>query len=229
MCGRFTLTIDPNTLEEMLEDTFEDLVYTQPLPKAAYNIAPSENLSVIIYDNANQTYRFGYLKWGFEPEFSKTKKAYQIINARLESIDQKPFFKEAFTKRRCLILADGFYEWQKTPQGKQPMYVKSKKHKLMAFAGIYTLSKKTQSSGAIITAEATAHFERIHDRMPLMIGREDFKTWLLCETDKDLKDWAKHRRIETIDYYPVSKAVNNPKNKESTLIEPIDEKNRPLL
>ncbi len=223
MCGRFTLTIDPRELEKVLNATFEHLTYTEDLPKPQYNIAPSENLLAIIYDHKQQQFRLGKLKWGFEPFYSKPAKRYQIINARVESIDQKPAFKDAFKQQRCLILADGFYEWQTKDKDKTPYYTTFKSQQIFAFAGIYSLKDNLNPSGAIMTMAAPSAFEKLHQRMPLMLKVEDFKTWLRLEDqDEHLKDWLKTHSLKDPVFYPVSKAVNSPKNKNPELIQPLN-------
>lgn len=221
MCGRFTLTLDPKALKNLLDASFDDLMYTETLPEPQYNIAPSEKLLAIIYDQKADQYRLGKLKWGFEPFFAEGKKSYQIINARLETIAEKPAFKTAFKKQRCLVLADGFFEWQRQAQDKTPYYVKPQATPLFAFAGIYSLQNESSPSVAIITSEAKADFKTVHDRMPLMLDINAIEPWFKQTHKRDnLKDWLTKHMLTDLLYHPISKAVNNPSHNDPTLIQP---------
>jgi len=176
MCGRFTLTLDPDEVQ-----TAFNLSEPPPADLAPrYNIAPSQAVAVI----ANGTSRkLEFFKWGLIPSWAKDPKiGNRLINARAETLAEKPSFRAALKKRRCLILADGFYEWKKEAKTKTPMYLQLKGGEPFAFAGLWETWKSPDDelikSCTIITTGPNALVEKIHDRMPVILPVKAYDLWL---------------------------------------------------
>lgn len=226
MCGRFTLTI---ALEELLRivktryDIF-DLDMSQYAPR--YNIAPSQEVWAIIHDGTK--YRLGTLKWGLVPPYAEDVKiGYSLINAKAETLMYKPSFKQSLEKRRCIILADGFYEWKKTDNGKLPYRFVVRDESLIAFAGLW--STFTQKDGsklhtcAIITTKANNVMAPVHERMPVILDEKEQQIWLK-NGKKDIKSLTSillPYQAEKMERYAVSKTVNNPFIDDVSMINPI--------
>ena len=179
MCGRYSLYADYRTLLDRFgieESSIEETDYT-----ASYNIAPSQEVLAVVNDGTKN--RLGFLKWGLIPPWAKDAKiGYKMINARAETAAEKPSFRHAFKKKRCIILADSFYEWQRTDEGKIPMLVKLKSGEPFAFAGLWESWKspdgKTVNTCTILTTGANELMGTIHDRMPVVLSKEGEKIWL---------------------------------------------------
>ena len=221
MCGRFTLTETIAKLQLLFEFEYAE---GEVLPR--YNIAPSQNILTVI-GNGNQ--RIGrQMKWGLVPFWAKDEKiGYKMINARAEGIDSKPSFKAPFKSRRCLILADGFYEWMKTDEGKQPYRFIMKDEKPFAFAGIWDTWHKgdnSLTSCTIITTGPNEVTGDVHDRMPVILMESDFEDWLnpRFNDTEYLKSLLEPYPAEKMDKYPVSSKVNSPKNELAELISPLN-------
>ncbi|RSK29423.1 SOS response-associated peptidase [Bacillus sp. HMF5848] len=178
MCGRFTLTV---TLEELLM-RYYDAKSVTPFHTPRYNIAPTEMVTAVIHDG--QTNRIGELRWGLVPSWAKDDKfASKMINARSETITEKPAFKRLVEKKRCIIPASGFYEWRKLESGeKQPYKVTIKEDSVLSLAGLYDSwlapNGQTIHTCTIITTEANRIMAPIHDRMPVILSRESEQLWL---------------------------------------------------
>lgn len=216
MCGRFTLY---SSLRELKKAFALDTVIGEMKP--AYNIAPGEEIFAIIRRDGN---RMGKLHWGLIPSWVKELPgASRLINARIETLAEKPSFQRAFQRRRCVIPADGFYEWK----GKQPWYCVPVSGKLFGFAGLWETWKGKNGtlyhSCAIITAEADEVLREIHDRMPVILKPEAIREWLNPEiTGFDRLDMIlKNGRISRVKTYPVSKLVDAPRNNDSRCIKPL--------
>ncbi len=220
MCGRFTLTDDLLILQEMFEFEYAG-EYT---PR--YNIAPGQPILAV---GSNGKRRKGnMLKWGLIPYWAKDEKiGYKMINARAETIDEKPSFKHAFKKQRCLILADGFYEWKKTDKGKQPYRFIMKDRKPFAFAGLWETWRKGDKpvhSCTIITTEANDIMKDVHHRMPVILPMETHDLWLDPNYDdtRHLKSLLVPYPAEKMEKYPVSTIVNSAKNESPDCIVPLN-------
>lgn len=222
MCGRFTLTADSDAIEQHFD------IKGLRAHKPRYNIAPSQGILTVYQNNANHP-GYAYMKWGFMPNWVGSKFAKTSwINARSETAAEKPVFRQAFAKKRCLIPADGYYEW-KPMEGnrKQPFYCYLKGHKLIALAGIWEDSSDeaglSMESCAILTGTANDKLHAIHDRMPVIIPPEYYHDWLKPQQDKDtLKALLDTRhRIKDWEAYPVSIQVNKPSNDTLNCIESI--------
>lgn len=220
MCGRFTLTDEIIQLQEQFQFEF-DGEYT---PR--YNIAPGQTILAV---GSNGKRRKGnMLKWGLIPYWAKEEKiGYKMINARAESIDEKPSFKHAFRKRRCLILADGFYEWKKTEKEKQPYRFIMKNKKTFAFAGLWETWRKGDKpvhSCTIITTTPNEVTMDVHDRMPVILPVETHDLWLdpTYEDIQHLKSLLVPFPAGEMEKYPVSTLVNSSRVESAEFISPIN-------
>jgi putative SOS response-associated peptidase YedK len=219
MCGRFTLTIDPYHLQEAFPWAVipDDIV-----PR--YNIAPSQPVAVIPNTGDNTLAMY---KWGLIPSWAKDPAiGDRMINARAETLAEKPSFRNAYRRRRCLILADGFYEWKQNPdlKTKQPMYIRLQDHGPFAFAGLWEVWKTPDGadvhSCTIITTQPNSLMESIHNRMPVILPPETYSEWL---TPEDRQPTQLEKLLVPYDpsemvAFPVSKMVNSPDNDSPSLI-----------
>lgn len=167
------------------------------------------------------------LRWGLIPGWSRDKKiGYRMINARGETLAQKPSFRSAFIKRRCLIVADGFYEWSHSGRQKQPFYVQLKTGAVLGFAGLWESWNNPDGgileSCSIITTPANELIQKIHDRMPVILHPEQYETWLHYATPEHyLQQLLLPYPAEEMEMYRVSSEMNSPKNDTLTCILPI--------
>ncbi len=217
MCGRFARI---NTAKEIKEFINLDQIEIQLGP--SYNVAPTQDVAVII-ENGCST--LTAMRWGLIPFWAKDISiGSKLINARGETVDEKPSFKYSFQKRRCLIVANGFYEWQKLGSNKTPYYVHLKDKHLFCFAGIYDNWKSPDgnkiTSCSIITTDAIKSLKTIHPRMPVILPRENFSLWFKNNDTNTLKQLLIPYQEHDLDFYEVSTDVNSPANNYSDLIEP---------
>lgn len=204
MCGRFTLTTDTGKLAE----AFPDVVIPDSLAPR-YNIAPTQSIAVV---RNLLPRKVEFLHWGLIPHWAKDPQiGHKMINARAESLSEKPSFRESFRKRRCLILADGFYEWKKTPSGKVPMYIRLKTGRPFAFAGLWDVWGEIQSC-TIITTTSNELVAEIHDRIPVILSPADYSEWI--DPNEKLSDSLQGLLVpypsEEMTAYRVSVKVNDP-------------------
>lgn len=219
MCGRF---VRKETIEEIAKK-FEIERKACDLPPS-YNIAPTQSVAAIVHkDKARMLVD---LKWGLVPPWSKdTSFASKLINARAETISEKASFKQAFKNRRCLIISNGFYEWQKSETGKQPTFIHLPNQELFVFAGLYEHWKAPEggfvSTCTIITTQASEILSPIHHRMPVILPPEQYDFWL----SKDVQDKVALSALlkaypdEQTAFYPVSDLVNNARNNSPQCLE----------
>jgi putative SOS response-associated peptidase YedK len=217
MCGRFTLTYP---IQEIKEEFDIDNVLSEY--KLSYNIAPSQNIAVVIEGSRIlDNYRWGLVL----PWMLKMKKELMLNNARIENIKEKPTYKHAFTKQRCLIPASGFYEWKLEKGNKIPHYITLKGRKIFAFAGIYSIVEdkgKQIKSCSIITMPSNSFMSKIHNRMPQIIEKKKYDEWINPEIqDKEeiLKLLAPISSSK-MEEFPVDMGVNNPRNNSPECILP---------
>jgi len=222
MCGRFTLTTDLDHLEERFAFRATNLSFA---PR--YNIAPSQGVLAVINDEGEN--RAGFLRWGLIPSWAKDEAiGDRMINARAETVAEKPSFRRALQKRRCLILADGFYEWQKEGKRKVPMYVTLKSHIPFAFAGLWETWKPPTGepihSCTIITTTPNSLMAPIHDRMPVLLPRKVEALWLdrAVEDPQKLLPLLTSYSAKEMEAYAVSALVNSPRNDIPACIEPAE-------
>ncbi len=213
MCGRFTL--DPTT---KFYERFEISNRLDELT-SRYNIAPGQLVPVITKNSPN---RVEMMKWGLIPHWAKEAKiGYKMINARAETLAEKPTFRNLIKNQRCLIPASGFYEWKKTEKGKIPYYIHEKKEPLFAFAGLYDFWKSPEGaeikSFTIITTSPNEVMKNIHDRMPVILKRADEEKWLIAQPEEALKFLIPSKL--PLEAYTVSARVNTPKFNDKGLIQ----------
>src|SRR3954465_13778582 len=179
MCGRFTLT---TSIDEIIDRFDIQSFLNEELYAPSYNIAPSQLVLAVINDGSSN--RMGFLKWGLVPPWANdTSIGNKMINARAETISEKPSFRNAFNKKRCLVIADSFFEWKRhEDKSKTPMRIKLKSDDLFAMAGIWESWKspegKTLYTCSVITTEPNELMKDIHDRMPVILKPDDEKIWL---------------------------------------------------
>jgi len=215
MCGGYTVTKSIDKLEKRFNAKFKGASFG---PR--YNARPSQNLPIILNTDKGNII---LAHWGLKPHWEKEKGAKEIINARAESYG-KPTFQKAFLERRCLVPADGFYEWVKTPKGKQPFYFKLKSWELFAFAGIYDADKEKEGMFrySIITTEPNKMISLVHDRMPVILNPKNELSWLDKELpiEEILKILVPYPD-STMTFDPVSKKVSSPLFDSEDLVMPI--------
>ena len=223
MCGRFTLTISQEELHEYLDVTFDYPMNSESLNVPRYNIAPSQKIIVIIYDGSQ--YRVGHLTWGYLPDFAEdVNSRYKMINVRSDSLQTKPFLKGALESKRCLIIADGFYEWQTIKKEKAPQRITLKNQIVFTMAGIWNAYKDQENqvhyTCAIVTTAANDQMKKIHERMPVILDDDEQKYWLEGSA-LDFLPLLKKEITQTLTINPVSKHVNSVKNDDKKCIEVI--------
>ena len=175
MCGRYSLIADLGELARRFEFDGDWLKF-----ESAYNVAPTQDVLTVVGGDAR---RGGFMRWGLIPHWAKNASiGSRMINARAETVAEKPAFRDALRRRRCLVLADGFYEWQRTGGAKRPMRIIMRSGEPFAFAGLWSLWRDPDGnripSCAIITAAANDLLKPIHDRMPVILPREMEEFWL---------------------------------------------------
>jgi len=226
MCGRFTLTIDP----EQLRQAFPWL-HVPELAKFTprYNISPTQPVAVVPNDGQN---RLDFYNWGLIPSWAKDPTiGSRMINARGETVHEKPSFRNAFKRRRCLILSDGFYEWQKVTgeKTKIPMYIRLASGEPFAFAGLWEWWTPPGGDGSeirsctIITTEPNSLMATIHNRMPAILPPDDYQSWLDPNEKQadELLGLIKPYPAQEMQAYPVSTLVNRPANDSPDCILPV--------
>jgi putative SOS response-associated peptidase YedK len=222
VCGRFGLFVTPEVLEEYFG-------LAEPaglgLP-ARYNITPGRAVAAIREHDGRR--RLDALTWGLVPFWAKdVGVGRRLINARLEGISEKPAFREAWSRRRCLIPASGFYEWGLPKRGrKRPYFIAPAHEPLLALAGLWerwrTPAGDRLETCVIVTIDASPELAAIHDRMPLLVPRGAHATWL--DTRTNLTDVAElARELPALEIRRVGLAVNDPRNDDETLIAPVDD------
>jgi putative SOS response-associated peptidase YedK len=224
MCGRFTLFAEFNDIIERfgIEAAIQEELYNP-----SYNVAPSQSVLSVINDGRKN--RLGYLKWGLIPSWAKDEKiGYKMINARAETLTEKASYRNAYLKRRCLVIADSFYEWKHyEDKTKTPMRIKLKSNELFAMAGLWEQWKSPEGNSifscTVITTTPNELVKNIHDRMPVILRPEDEKVWLdpLTNNTNSLDHLLKPLSDELIEAYEVSSLVNSPKNNSPNLIQRI--------
>ncbi len=221
MCGRYNLITDAQALIDFFE--VANSLDIQP----RYNIAPSQDIVAV---RQHQDHRvLSWLHWGLVPSWAKDKTiGHHTINARAETVAEKPAFRAAFRKRRCLIPATGFFEWQVTNGHKQPYNIRIGNGKLFAFAGLWEHwepnGQAPVESCTIIVTEANDAVAPIHDRMPVILHPDTYDTWLDPNYQKKeaLKALLQPCPTHWINAYPVSTHVNKPQNDDAACITPLD-------
>jgi len=218
MCGRYTLRTPVDALIEIfdLQQTFEFVL--------RYNIAPTQDVPVIVQDRENSSRHLVAMHWGLVPFWSKDpKSASRMINARSESLADKPAFRQAFLKRRCLVPADGYFEWQKSGKTKQPFYIHRTDDQPFAFAGLWEVWHGTEpalKSYSIVTSESSQLTRDLHERMPVILHPSDYDQWLDPKNQdvKSLQELLVPWEAPDLRVDPVSTHVNHVKNDDEKCI-----------
>jgi putative SOS response-associated peptidase YedK len=229
MCGRYSITSPPEAIQRIFQ------VPELPNLPARYNVAPTQDVPVVRLDTREEGdggRHLVQLRWGLIPFWADDPSiASRMINARAESAADKPAFRAAFDRRRCLVVADGFYEW-KSPdqkgQRKQPYRIELKSGEPFGFAGLWERWTNPEDQSVletctILTTEANAYLKDIHPRMPVMLSPEAFGPWLDPATDKAAaQDLLQPYPAEQLTAYPISTRVNVVANDDPSVIEPLD-------
>ena len=219
MCGRYTLTNNADVVDD-LEASLAAGVLANEWWKPRFNVAPTQDAPVVTLRDGVRTVEM--MRWGLVPHWARDKKAPLMINARSESLDGKPMFRDALGRKRCLVPADGFFEWKKSGKDKQPMFIHPEPRHLVAFAGLWARSGDLHSF-TIITGPPNELVAPIHDRMPVVLDRSAWAAWLDPSLDAagahallgvpPIADW----RAE-----PVSKWVNAADHDDDRCIAPAE-------
>ncbi len=224
MCGRYTLSISLAELQLRFAFPAADLEHPE-----RYNIAPTQSVLTVV--NQGQEHNLAeYMRWGLVPSWAKDISiGSRMINARAESVAEKPSFRRALQKRRCLVLSDGYYEWKGTGKNKQPMYIGLQSGEPFGMAGLWEAWKSPDGdwlhSCTIITTQSNALMEEIHNRMPVILPRESESVWLDPGVDdpSKLTDLLQPYPADAMTARPVSGLVNNARNDFPECIAPLED------
>ena len=228
MCGRYSLIADLGELARRFEFDGDWLTF-----ESAYNVAPTQDVLTVV---GGETRRGGFMRWGLVPWWAKNASiGNRMINARAETVAQKPAFRDALRRRRCLVLADGFYEWQRAGNARRPMRVVMRSGEPFAFAGLWSVWKDPDGnrvpSCAIITTAANDLLRPVHDRMPVVLPKKMEEFWLDPTIDDPnmLASVLAPYSDDAMDVYEVSALVNSAANDGSEVIEPLAGQHRSTL
>ncbi|MDY7108582.1 MAG: SOS response-associated peptidase [Planctomycetota bacterium] len=237
MCGRYALMSDPELLVELFA------LASLPVLKPRYNIAPTQQAPIVRAPGASGKgqggdegrRRLDFLHWGLIPSWAKDPSmGARMINARSETAAEKPAFRSAMRRRRCLVPADAFYEWQKRAGGKQPYCIRMRDGSPFAFAGLWERWEPPEGEGeetepvesfTILTTTPNAVMKKLHDRMPVIIPREAYDLWL----DETVQDPAKLEKLLSpvsgglLEVYPISRRINSPRHDDPACLDPAEE------
>jgi putative SOS response-associated peptidase YedK len=239
MCGRYASSRKPEDLAEEFEIDRARVAETvaQPL-EPDFNVAPTKSVYAVVR-RPEEERSLRVLTWGLVPFWAKDRKiGNRMINARVETVTEKPAYRQAFAKRRCLLPADGYFEWYQTsqpgPSGKplkQPFFIRPRDGSSLAMAGLYEIWRDPERADddpgrflwtcTVITTSAEDDLGRIHDRMPMLVERERWEAWLDPESGHDTRELLVPAAPGRLEAYPVSTAVNNVRNNGPELLEPL--------
>ena len=219
MCGRFVITSPPDAMRRLLR------YREQPNFPARYNVAPTQPIPVVRLINGART--FTLMRWGLLPGWVKEPKGFTLlINARAETAAEKPAFRNALKRRRCLLPADGFYEWKREGALKQPYFIRRRDRAPFAFAGLWETwsgaGGEEIDTAAIVTTDASADIAGLHHRMPVTIDPDDFDAWLDDTSDAGVvQRLMRPAREGQFELFPVSDRVNKVINDDPRNVEPV--------
>jgi putative SOS response-associated peptidase YedK len=224
MCGRYTL----NQPAQALAPTFSIQEVLDLKPQ--YNIAPTQMVATILHDTESERRELQQLRWGLIPSWARDPSiGAKMINARAETVAEKPSFRAAFKRRRCLVVADGFYEWQQQEKKKQPFYFRLQDAQPFGFAGLWEQWQPPEgeeiTTCTILTTNANELMLSVHHRMPVILHPKDYDLWLNPQfsASDTLQQLLQPYSPEAMTAYPVSTIVNSPKNNNPECIVPIGE------
>lgn len=222
MCGRYTLSAPSDVIGELFD--------VEPIEfSPRFNIAPTQESPVVRVEDAEAGREMALLRWGLVPFWAKDPSiGNRMINARAETVAEKNAFRNSFKKRRCLVVADGFYEWKKESGGKQPYWLHLPEAKPFAMAGLWSRwdadGEEPLDTYTILTTDAHPKISGVHHRMPVILRRENYDAWL----DPELQEREPLEALLTaeagdwLDFHPVSREVNSPSNDRPDLIESLE-------
>lgn len=221
MCGRYAITLPPGTYRDFFGYA------EQPNFPPRYNVAPTQPVPIVVEDRGER--HFMLVRWGFLPSWVKDPKQFPlVINARGETLTTKPTFKAALRRRRCIFLADGFYEWRRQGREKTPFLIRMRSRQPMPLAGLW--ETYTDPSGgeidtaAIVTTAANETLSAVHDRMPVILSPDDLGTWLDVSDERaEVMPLVRPCPDDWLDLVPVSSRVNKAENDDPSLQEPLAE------
>ncbi|MBX6327735.1 MAG: SOS response-associated peptidase [Pseudolabrys sp.] len=226
MCSRYTLVSAPAVIRNRFG------YCEQPVFPPRYNIAPSQPIAVVRISEGRR--RFALMRWGLIPSWARDPRALSLLyNARGETVLTKPAFRAAMKRRRCLIPADGFYEWQAGRGSRQPYYVRARSGALMAFAGLWDSwvgpNGEELDGAAIITTASNRTLTHVHARMPAILPPEAFEPWLDCAAVDAASAWSLLAPApeDLLEAYAISTAVNRVTNDDASLLRPVGEHDAP--
>lgn len=227
MCGRYAFFEYQELSERLTNVTLDTTFFDRFRP--TWNAAPSQRLPVIVEDDGASVIR--EMRWGLIPKWTKPGESPKVapINARSETLNEKPMFRSLVRHRRCVVPANGFYEWRGAKGDKRPWFIQPAEGQLMLFAGLYDeargIDDEPLESYAIITTNANGPMAHLHDRMPVILEPEDVSIWL----DSDMTEAEPVEHLlrpaddDAIELHPVAKSVNNTRHNGPSLIEPLDD------
>ena len=218
MCGRYFL----DTLPELLAQQFR--MHKYPVYTASHNIAPTQPMLVLRAHGEDN--EWAWLRWGLIPHWAKEASiGAKLINARGETVAEKPAFRGAFKYRRCIVPASGFYEWKPGAKGKQPYAIVPEDDPCFGFAGLWehwtAADGSVLETGSVLTTSANALMAPIHERMPVILQQDAYQSWIHgdpAEVKALIRPWPDGGMRA----YPVSRAVGNVRNNSPQLIEPVE-------
>lgn len=224
MCGRFPLHVSDEELQQAFQVSGDVEVPTR------YNIPPGQDVPVVRAGNGNSSDReLASFQWGLVPFWADDPDiGSNLINARAETVQEKPSFRDAYRKRRCIVPASGFYEWKSENGSKQPYFIKPENRSLFGFAGLWehwTDEEEEQEihSCTILTTSPNRLMKPIHNRMPVILPLSRYDPWLDPDEDPDhLSSFLTPCQSSELEAYPVPQEVNNPEYDEPSCIEPIE-------
>ena len=224
MCGRFVITSAPEALRQLFG------YLEQPNFPPRYNISPTQPIPVVVRDDGRH---FRLMRWGLWPAWVKDPRKFALLfNARAETVKEKPAFKNAIRRRRCLIPADGYYEWQVFAGGKRPYYIYRRDGRPIGFAAVAETwigpNGEEVDTVAIVTAQASADLAVLHPRVPVTIREDDFERWLDCRSDEadTVTSLMRGPLEDEFAWHEISERVNHVVNDDAQLILPITDEQR---
>ncbi len=230
MCGRYTLRTNLAQIGQLLLPSVAVEDFTIPELKPRFNIAPTQSAPVVVCENPGGSRCLMQMRWGLVPPWSNDLSiGAGMINARSETVDEKKSFKKSFASRRCLVPADGYFEWMQVDDGKQPYLMHRKDDALFVMAGIWEINKRVHSDKSplytfsIITTSTNEVTGRVHDRMPVILAAEDHETWLdpTFSDIQSLKTKLVAAPVDLLEITAVSRHVNNARFDDSECVKPV--------
>lgn len=225
MCGRYTVS-DPDAIIETLDDVRSEVEVLEPI-EARYNVAPTQVAPIVRPRKDTGVWAVANVRWGLVPSWAKDVAiGNRMINARSETASSKPSFRKSFAERRCLVLADGFFEWQKVEGGKQPFHIRRPDRRGLLIAGLWSRwhkGEKPLDTFTILTTRANDALAAVHDRMPVILDGDGATAWLDPKADDiaALEALMAPARDDLLELVPVSRRVGNPRNDDPEVLDPV--------